>query len=194
MVINRFGNHTGEETHNLRETSRFTNNNNNNNNNIIIYIGLFSFSFIELFHSSFIAFQLCIGMTWWYLQLHLGPPMNYLYGIAWLAKNEVSVTKTNTPCLFEWASWGLFWLTAAIGISARVIACCCCWRERGSHEKREDMSNNDPSQQKYDCGTLFQNRSTRCTYQVRAMCYSCNLLYHISLTVFGCVISPITLW
>ena len=56
MVINRFGNHTGEETHNLRETSRFTNN--NNNNNIIIYIGLFSFSFIELFHSSFIAFQL----------------------------------------------------------------------------------------------------------------------------------------
>ena len=61
MVINRFGNHTGEETHDLRETSRFTNNNNNNNNNIIIYIGLFSFSFIELFNSSFIAFQLCTG-------------------------------------------------------------------------------------------------------------------------------------
>ena len=42
MVINRFGNHTGEETHNLRKTSRFTNNddnnnnNNNNNNNVII--------------------------------------------------------------------------------------------------------------------------------------------------------------
>ena len=30
----------------------------------IIYIGLFSYSFIALFHSSFIAFHLCMVMTW----------------------------------------------------------------------------------------------------------------------------------
>ena len=72
----------------------------------IIYIGLFSYSFIALFHSSFIAFHLCMVMTWWYLQLHLGPPVNYLYGIAWLAKRSFS-TKKQIPCLFRISSLGL---------------------------------------------------------------------------------------
>ena len=55
-----------------------------------------------------------------------------------------------------------------------MIICCCCWRGRGSLEKNGDISNYDPSQQKFECRTLFQNWSARCTYQVRALCCSYN--------------------
>jgi len=129
---------------------------------ITIYIGLFCYFFIELFHSSFIAFHLCMMMTWWYLQLNLGLPMNYLYGIAWLAKSQFSVRKTNTV-FFRMSSLGLVLANSSYrNLSARDCLLCC--RGRGSHEKSGDMSNNDPSQPKYDCRTLFQTQSARCTY------------------------------